>query len=235
MSQIKPALKKLGKALLILLPLGALLWLIGHADPTLTQFEDWFLRQLEQKGTGYIATWGVLCVLFIIALYVYVIFLFAQVKTRSRTIPNYWLRILLRSLLVLIPVVLAGLALDRLFGKNDFVRHPLFYGVWVRTLFVLLLLTFGIALYFFKLKWKTYYGLSEIGLALLSNLAIIRSLDVSAFPRLSLGLDKLVAIGAFTYILSRGITNVAEGIQDRLAKQPEPPASTAPTATPHDA
>jgi len=228
MSGLRSVFKTIGIALFVLLAVFAGVWLISHGDSALTSFEDWFLRALEQRGMGYIGTWAVACVLLLIAIYINLAFQMFHALERSRANLYYWLKVLLRSLFVLAPIILIGLALDRRFGKNDFVKHPIFYEVWVRTLFVVLLLAFGILLFFFKLKWKMYYGLSEIGLALLSNLAVIRSLDVSAFPRLALSPDRILAIGVFTYLLSRGITNVAEGFQDRLAKQALAAATAAP-------
>jgi hypothetical protein len=57
---------------------------------------------------------------------------------------------------------------------------------------------------------------------------LIERADVSRFPAISMPTPDIIAVGAFTYLLSRGVSNVAEGVQEKMKQAAE--ASAAATA-----
>ena len=91
------------------------------------------------------------------------------------------------------------------------IRHPLYFGVLIRTAAVMLMTSFAIFIYFFKEQSKFLYGLSEVVIAVLSNLALIGRIDFSKMPHVIGSGTDVIALCAFTYLLSRGISNMMEG------------------------
>jgi hypothetical protein len=63
------------------------------------------------------------------------------------------------------------------------------------------------------------YGVSEIAISVASNLALLHKIDLSQAPKISIATADAVAFGVFTYLLSRGIGNVVEGIDEVGAKK----------------
>jgi hypothetical protein len=104
-------------------------------------------------------------------------------------------------------------------------------AVFARIEIVMLLLILGICMYLLKLKTKSYFGMAEIGVALVSNSALIKSIDLSGFPRIKVTTTEALAIGAFTYLLSKGISNMLEGFEEIREKRKEATAKLA-TGTP---
>ena len=97
---------------------------------------------------------------------------------------------------------------------------------------MLLLTAFALFLYWFKPKTKILYGFSEILVAILSNLALIGRIDLSHIPQVTISWQDGIAMGAFTYLLSRGITNVIEGAsvyRDRFENLVREDSSPVPT------
>jgi len=83
----------------------------------------------------------------------------------------------------------------------------------VRTLIVAGLIGIGILIYLFKQASKPLYGMFEIAIALLTNSALISGLNLSSFPR-NVHTADLVAIGLFTYLLSKGIGTTIDGLEE---------------------
>jgi hypothetical protein len=106
---------------------------------------------------------------------------------------------------------IVGHFLTATFAHDLFVRHPLYFDIAFRTDVVIVLTAFAVFLYWFKSKAKMFYGFTEIVIGILSNLTLIGHLDISHFPRLILTTQDIIAFGAFTYLLSRGVSNVMEG------------------------
>ena len=76
---------------------------------------------------------------------------------------------------------------------------------------VILLIAVGIVIYLFKSKSQLLYGVSEIVIAVLSNLVLITRMDVSSSGHITLSGSDAISIVVFTYLLSRGIGNVVDG------------------------
>jgi len=113
-------------------------------------------------------------------------------------------------------------------------RHPIYYQVAFRVNCVTILLIAAVGLYLFKQKSKIFYGTSEIVVAIFYNLTLIRHIDLSRIPKISVPTADIVGIAVFTYLLSRGFSNLAEGIDDRnkeksKAATPLPAPAAAPT------
>lgn len=117
--------------------------------------------------------------------------------------------------------------------KRDFyeqlrVRHPTEFYLHVRADLVAVLFLVGAGLYWFKRKSKLYYGLSEVGIALISNFRLVRGIiDVSRPKLFEISRDDAILIGVFTYLLGRGIGNVVEGLDERELKRLATPVANA--------
>jgi hypothetical protein len=97
--------------------------------------------------------------------------------------------------------------------------HPLYIASLLRVNCVTILLIIGIGLYLFKQQSKLLYGISETAIAIVSNLALIQRIDLSHPPAIHVATADAVAIGVFTYLLSRGLANAVEGA-DETRKKP---------------
>jgi hypothetical protein len=84
---------------------------------------------------------------------------------------------------------------------------------------VLFVLTIGIAIYLFKQRAKFLYGLTEITIGVLANLDFLKDIHESEFPRLPLNSAVLIKLAVFTYLLSRGVANAVEGVQEWIDKK----------------
>ena len=69
----------------------------------------------------------------------------------------------------------------RYFLPTIFTAHPIFFSVLLQTTAATLLMTIALAVYLFKKKAKIAYGVSEVALAVIANLALISHLDLSLF------------------------------------------------------
>jgi hypothetical protein len=76
-------------------------------------------------------------------------------------------------------------------------------------------------MYLLKIKAKAYFGIAEIAVALISNSALIKSIDLSGFPKVKITTTEALAVGAFTYLLSKGISNMLEGFEEIREKRKE--------------
>ncbi len=86
----------------------------------------------------------------------------------------------------------------------------------LRSIFAIALIIAGILLYLFKKYSKLLYGLSEIVLAVISNIALIERADISHLSTMTPKTSDILAFVVFTYLLSRGVSNAVEGVQERL-------------------
>jgi hypothetical protein len=91
-------------------------------------------------------------------------------------------------------------------------NHKQYLSLWLQCDLVLCLILLGVVVYRFKKKSKLLYGVSEIAIAITSNLALISRVDVLHLQQAPPSIQTVIAIGAFTYLLSQGIGNVAEGL-----------------------
>jgi hypothetical protein len=93
-------------------------------------------------------------------------------------------------------------------------HSPLLSRIELRVDLTGVLILLGIALYVFKKKAKALFGLMQVIVAVASNIALIDKFDYS--PAGQITAPGLSAIGllVFAFLLSAGIANVAEGIDE---------------------
>jgi hypothetical protein len=91
--------------------------------------------------------------------------------------------------------------------------------IFAKSELVTVLLVLGILVYLVKVWSKILFGIAEVTLALLSNSALIKSLDLTGFPKIKITTEQALAIFAFTYLLSRGISNAIEGLEELRNKK----------------
>jgi hypothetical protein len=87
----------------------------------------------------------------------------------------------------------------------------------------------GLLLYLFKKYLKIFYGLSQIVIAILTDLSLLRDSNITHMPARDLSPLGLFAFAAFTFLLSKGVTDVVDGVQEKIDKslaQPQPTLST---------
>lgn len=78
------------------------------------------------------------------------------------------------------------------------------------------LIAIGGSLYLFRQRSKMVYGLSEVLVGILANLTLISHIDFRK-PLVASLRQNSVPIGAFTYLLSRGISNAVDGYAQKKA------------------
>jgi hypothetical protein len=108
------------------------------------------------------------------------------------------------------------------FGSH-FTSHHFYYNVLVRIILCTALTLVGIVIYLFRKYFKILFGLCEIVIAILSNIGLLTGSDLTHMPPLNLQPLGLFAFGAFTFLLSKGVGDVAEGVQKRIDKTAAPP------------
>src|SRR5437660_9206333 len=91
----------------------------------------------------------------------------------------------------------------------------------VRVYLVAALLILGTCIYAFKRWNKAVFGVSEIVVALLSNSALLNHINLSHFPDNMSSADAL-AVGVFTYLLSKGVGDVLEGMEEKEEEKKTP-------------
>jgi hypothetical protein len=128
-----------------------------------------------------------------------------------------WLKLtLVLMALINVPGLLDVLSLK----SKEFIAYgpePQVLRASVGTELVIALTTIGIAIYLFKKTHQVIYGFSEIIMAILSNIALIQSLDLTRFPKIPIQPSQVLAMGLFAYLLSAGIGNIAEGVEKMRA------------------
>lgn len=201
--------------------LAFVLWRLNPViDPHFQHLMTPLWRYWQSKGPTSViggTLWGMVLIVSV-ALYV------AYKETNAFDTPRrsrfYWLY-----------VTLAVLVAFQLFSLGMFfvVTTPVAYYRYpappyqthavLRENIVLTLLTIGIALYLFKQKAKLAYGISEIIIAIMSNAALMTRIDVTDFPKIGVAWQDWLNVAAFTYLLSRGISNTADAIRERQEKR----------------
>ena len=190
---------------------------------------EWAMGGLTKLGAGFVVVAALFLFLKSLALLLIRNWVKHDAFRKSAKDGVFWLTITLRALIHAQLAQLAGLLGAEYFAKHLVQKYSLFYTVLIRTNFVTAVLIVGVALYLFKKRSKFLYGLSEVALAITSNSAIILRLDIEHFPLVPLKTSDVVPLMAFTYLLSRGISNVAEGIHDYIKKKyPDEPVDEAP-------
>ncbi len=94
---------------------------------------------------------------------------------------------------------------------------PVFYCV-----LTFLSMLVGLGLSVLKKNYKWLYGVAEVTVAVVSSLSTITGFTFAQFPQIKQTTqNEIVLLVVFTFLLSRGITNIREGLEDYAADPPE--------------
>ena len=200
--------------------LGLLTWGIArlsrHYEAEQLRFGDRMFRVFEAKGQDF-EVWMSLGIFLavIVAGLGYALFKYKAFR-KSREKPLFWLWITFGYLAFVVLSQFFSMFMGHKLYGSYIEKHHIYYDVQLRSIFAIGLILVGILLYQFKKASKFFYGLSEIALAVISNLALIERADITHVSTFTVRTPDLVAFAAFTYILSRGISNTVEGVQERI-------------------
>jgi hypothetical protein len=190
----------------------------GSAAQTIPPSMAYFVTWLNQHNPVYI----VLLVLCVYAVLFGAMIYMAHRKLRlfdlRKDHPFYWAKVLF--LFVTFIVLWSGFTFYRTSSDYStlYAVYPTYGATVAKVAAVLVLTNIGIGLYLFKQYSKLLYGLSEIALAVASNLALLNRIDFSHAPKIILSSTDAIGIAAFTYLLSRGVTNFVEGFDERRSR-----------------
>ena len=92
--------------------------------------------------------------------------------------------------------------------------HPVYYLAMARICLVNILLILGVVVALIKCTSKLLYGIAEVVVAVVSNVAIITPLNLSDFPKTHFKITELLALGALAYLFSKGIGDAVDGVGD---------------------
>jgi hypothetical protein len=146
--------------------------------------------------------------------------------TKEHSSPDYWIYVTL-SVLALIFGSNSLMYLNHRYGTSAG-SHPTPQNMMdfifiVST--VLFLITLGVALALFKKSKRLWYGISEILVGIVGNVGTFKDLSESHAIKFFSSFDNLSKIVVFTYLLSRGASNVIEAVtkiqEDKAKKSSE--------------
>ena len=193
------------------------LWFLSHKyEAAEIRIGDWAFRIMEKRGQSF-EVWITLAFLTV----TFAGGLAYELRERkafqkSRKKPLYWLHLTLGYLAFIVlsqfGVLIYGQRVHGAYSE----KHHVYYDVMLRSIFAIALIIAGILLYLFKKYSKLLYGLSEIVLAVISNIALIERADISHLSTMTPKTSDILAFVVFTYLLSRGVSNAVEGVQERL-------------------
>jgi hypothetical protein len=178
-------------------------------------FNDWTERQSHNIALPIVAIQQTLLWAFIVA----TIILGARRNPDWRKHKFLWLYILIG-----VSVIVGGGDLrDLIFVPSNatgtqILKHPNRSAIIFQVDLVIFLIGIGALLYLFKHRNKLAYGISELLIGVISNLILFAHLNPANFRQLTISFDDAVKLCLFTYIISRGFGNVAEGVAERRAK-----------------
>jgi hypothetical protein len=201
------------QALGILAFLSLIFWLTTHNLSSLSSPDpvaDWF----EHRDPRVIV--ATLTMLMITAPVIFLLLLdkVFGIGQLPATHPFHWLKLLFGFCVLAEASWFVGVYVQYQHYSDFNTRYPIYFSALLRVNCAALLLITGIGLYLLKQQSKMVYGLSEIAVALTSNIALIKNIDLSRAPTISLHTTDFVGLAVFTYLLSRGISNVSEGIDE---------------------
>jgi hypothetical protein len=191
-----------------------MIWVVKHS----LTLSDSITSQIEQRGPIAIVGYVMIALIFGLiptALFAHLRFhrLFAKADEKFR-----WLytTVIAWGILLLFSIVTTPL-LQRLpfIGQSLgplMIRHNEFYRVTYQVYVVVFLAVLGACLYIFKQKSQLVFGLSEVAVAVISNATLVSKIDFTQFPQISTSTQDWIGICVFTYLLSRGVGNIVEGI-----------------------
>ncbi|MBB5338433.1 hypothetical protein [Tunturiibacter gelidoferens] len=209
-------------------------WAVFRFAPTEIHWNDIYLSWIEKGGPRLIIPHAIAFFILPIALLLFVVYRKFHAFEKSRTRPLYWLYLTIAALTCLLLSLLCWyLIFRRTFGSH-FASHHFYYNVLVRIILCTALILLGNVIYLFKKYLKILFGLCEIVIAILTNIGLLTGSDLTHMPPLNLQPLGLFAFGAFTFLLSKGVGDVVEGVQERIDKTLAPPQPGEPVAVePH--
>ena len=215
-----------------------ILWAAFRIAPAETHWNDVYLKWVEQGGPHLVVSHAIAFFILPVAVLLFIVYRKFHAFEKSRTRPLYWLYLTIAALTCLLVSLLCWyLIFHRSFGSL-FASHPIYYNVLLRSILCTALILVGIVIYLFKKYLKILFGLSEIVIAILSNLTLLKDSDLTHMPALNLEKLGLFAFAAFIFLLSKGVSDVVDGVQERLNNtsdktltSPQPAAPVA--AQPH--
>ncbi|MBB5315621.1 hypothetical protein [Tunturibacter empetritectus] len=222
------------RATLLVLFFACLWWLMFRVAfriaPTEIHWNDIYLSWIEKGGPHLVIPHAIVLFILPIALFLFLIYRKSHAFQKSRTRPLYWLYLTIAALTGLLVSLLCWYLIFRRSFAGHFAAHSIYYNILARAILCTGLLLVGTLLYLFKKYLKIFYGLSQIVIAILSNLTLLQKSDLNHIPARDLSSLGLFAFAAFTFLLSKGVSDVVEGVQERLDKTLAPPQPSEPLA-----
>ncbi|NYF89835.1 hypothetical protein RBB79_09750 [Tunturiibacter empetritectus] len=214
-------------AALLVLFFAGLWWLIFWAafriTPTEIHWNDIYLSWIEKWGPHLVIVHAIVFFILPIAVFLFILYKKSHAFEKSRTRQLYWLHLTIAALTGLLVSLLCWYLVFRRSVGDHFASHSFYYNVLARSILCTGLLLVGILLYLFKKHLKIFYGLSQIVIAILSNLTLLQKSNLTHMPARDLSSLGLFAFAAFTFLLSKGVSDVVEGVQERIVKIPDKP------------
>jgi hypothetical protein len=194
-------------------------WSTARALQHPSSWTDAFITWAEQGGSAFIVTGYVLVLAGFTVLMLFVIDRTFHIFRLSKSHSFYWLRVTFLIFVFSEIEWIGSVYINATFLSAFNLRHPIYFQAVIRANCVAVFLIAGSGLYLLKQRTKLVYGVSEIAISVASNLALLHKIDLSQAPKISIATADAVAFGVFTYLLSRGIGNVVEGIDEVGAKK----------------
>jgi cytochrome bd-type quinol oxidase subunit 2 len=207
--------KKLVSWLVLLALLAVYLELLHLAGKYIAPHVDasfhWVVGPAERSHPILASTLEIAAFIGLLAFFIVLVMRREKVLDARRTSEEDWLWIVfgILALVALMPLI------DFVFPRtpSKFAELPLVHLTTLRIQLICGLIALGTALYLFKRRSRIAFGAAEIVLAILTNRALLVKLDLSTFPRLQISSTDLIAFGAMAFLLSQGITDIADGVK----------------------
>ncbi|MBB5345301.1 hypothetical protein [Tunturibacter empetritectus] len=221
-------------AALLLAFFAGLWWLLFkvafHLVPTEIHWNDIYLSWVEKRGPRFVVYHAIVFFILPIAAVLFLVYRRTHAFQKSRERSLYWLYLTIAALTGLLVSLLCWYLIFRHSFAGHFAAHPFYYNVLARSILCTGLLLVGFFLYLFKKYLKIFYGLSQIVIAILSSLTLLEESDLNHMPALDLSKVGLFAFVAFTFLLSKGVSDVVEGVKEWIDKTPASPQPTEPVS-----
>ncbi|WP_433964828.1 hypothetical protein [Tunturiibacter gelidiferens] len=204
---------------------GLMLWAAFRFAPTEIHWNDIYLSWIEKGGPRLVVLHAIAFFILPIAIFLFVVYKKSHAFEKSRTRPLYWLNLTIAALTGLLLSLLGWYLIFRHTFGSYFASHYFYYNVLVRIILCTALILVGIVIYLFKKYLKILFGLCEIVIAIITNIGLLTGSDLTHMAPLNLKPMGLFAFAAFTFLLSKGVGDVVEGVQERIDEtlaQPQP-------------
>ena len=192
-------------------------WFFFWSMPKILRFKSPLLGYFVGKGPVATVTYLICVGSAAVVIGLFLLYWYTRAFDPALRSSEFWYKLTLKWLLVVeAGSVIVYAFLRNLWGyqRNEFPTYV--FDASIRVVFVITLLTIGIAVYIFKQKSKILYGLSEMLIGILSNLAVIEHIQITNSLGVHLSADEWIKVGAFTYLLGSGFANVADGVKARM-------------------